>query len=397
MKNAISSPAAEVTGLLPEAAAFVYNAYKEKLPESILFHTYQHAVDVAAAARKIAGKARLDDHTQTLVTLAAWFHDIGYTESYEEHLGASIRITTDFLESRGVPEEEIAQIVSLIRFVHSGEEPSSEPETVLYDANLSFAGGKLFFDRSARLRMEWERVYGCTFTEGEWAERQLAFLTAIQFHTAYGRKKFEKRRHRNLRAVHDTLAVHLGPEELRQQTTNKEVPERGIETMFRTTYRNHINLSSIADSKANIMISVNAILLSIIISFVSTRLQTDPWLLVPSASLTITCLVAIVFAILSARPKVTNESYTLEDIRRSSETNILFFGNFTNMPLHDFTIGVRELMHDRDILYDNMISDIYSLGHVLQRKYRLLWISYTAFMAGLVVSVGLFGIFFYLS
>lgn len=398
MKTAASSPTIELDGLVSEAAAFVYNTYKEKLPESILFHTYQHTVDVTAAAEKIVGKSTLDERSQVLVMLAAWFHDTGYVESYEDHAEASVRIAAAFLEPRSLSDEDTEEVAAMIRYVHSGEEPRTQEEAVLHDANYSFAGDKLFFDRSSRLRMEWERTLGCIFTDREWAERQLAYLTSIRFYTQYGKKKYERRRHKNLRAVHDALAALLGPEEMREQTmAAKEVPERGIETMFRTTYRNHINLSSIADSKANIMISVNAILLSILLSFVSTRLQTDPWLLVPTASLVVTCLVAMVFAILSARPKVTNKTFTLDEVRRSSEANILFFGNFTNMPLHDFTVGVRELMQDSDLLYDNMISDIYSLGQVLDRKYRLLWIAYSAFMAGVVLSVLLFAIFFYIS
>jgi predicted metal-dependent HD superfamily phosphohydrolase len=398
MKTAANSPAIELTALVSEAAAFVYNTYKQKLPESVLFHTYQHTVDVASAADKIGKKSNLSEHSQTLITLSAWFHDVGYVESYEEHVEASARIAAAFLESRRLPREEIQDVVALIRYVHTGENPRTPEEAALHDANLAFAGGKQFFDRSARLRMEWERTLDCTFSDREWAERQLAFLTSLRFFSPYGKKKYERRRHKNLRAVHDALAVHLGPDELREQAiVKKEVPERGIETMFRNLARNHIDLSSIADSKANIMISVNAILLSIIISFVSTRLQTDAWLLIPSASLTITCLVAIVFAILSARPKVTNKSFSLDEVRRSSAANILFFGNFTNMPLHEFTVGVRELMQDSDLLYDNMISDIYSLGQVLQKKYRLLWISYSAFMAGVIVSVVLFAIFAYLS
>lgn len=395
MKTAADSPAIEIDGLVAEAAIFVYNTYKENLPESILFHTHQHAVDVSSAADKIARKSIPDERTRTLVVLAAWFHDIGYVESYEEHVEASVRIASSFLESHGISDDEIQDVAALIRFVHSGAEPRTSEEAVLHDANRSFAGGKQFFDRSGRLRLEWERALHCTFSDREWAERQLAFLTSTRFFTPHGKKKYEPRRHKNLRAVHNALASYLGPEELREQDlTSKEVPERGIETMFRTTYRNHINLSSIADSKANIMISVNAILLSIILSFISSRFQTEPWLLIPSASLALTCLVAIVFAILSARPKVTNKTFTLEEIRRSPEANILFFGNFTNMPLREFTVGLRELMQNSDLLYDNMIADIYSLGQVLHRKYRLLWISYTAFMAGVVVSVALFGIFY---
>lgn len=164
--------------------------------------------------------------------------------------------------------------------------------------------------------------------------------------------------------------------------------------MFRTAYRNHINLSSIADSKANIMISVNAILMSIIVSFVSTRLQQDPWLMVPAGCMLVTSLAAIVFAILAARPKVTSKVYTVEDVHRN-RANILFFGNFVNMELDDFTLGMRELMGDWDKLYDTMISDVYSLGKVLDRKYRLLWFSYSIFMAGLVVTVTVFMLLFF--
>ena len=43
-------------------------------------------------------------------------------------------------------------------------------------------------------------------------------------------------------------------------------PDRGIETMFRTTSKNHMELSAIADNKANIMISINSIILSVLVS-----------------------------------------------------------------------------------------------------------------------------------
>jgi len=166
--------------------------------------------------------------------------------------------------------------------------------------------------------------------------------------------------------------------------------------MFRTAYRNHINLSQIADSKANIMISINAILMSIIVSFVSTRLTdaANVWLLVPAVTMLMTSLVAIIFAILGTRPKVTSEVFSLEDVRRN-RANILFFGNFVNMSRSEFAVGMREIMADWDMLYDSMIHDLYSLGLVLQKKYRLLWFSYSVFMVGLILTVVLFGIFYF--
>jgi predicted metal-dependent HD superfamily phosphohydrolase len=397
MKNSANSPVFKTSDLVPEAASFVYNLYKEKLPESLTYHTYQHAVEVAGAVNKIGGKTDLNPNEIALVSLAAWFHDTGYLEDYCQHLDNSIRIATDYLQSKGVPSAEISDVEGLIRFIHSGRDPESELEQILNDANLVHAGSKNFQERSTNLRLEWERAQNCTLSDAEWAERQLQFLTGVRYTTAHARKKYEKRRIKNLRAVHQTLALTLGSANLPEAPPEaKEVPTRGIETMFRNIYRTHIDLSAIADSKANIMISVNAILMSIIISYVSTRLQTDPWLIVPSASLLVSCLVAIVFAILSARPKVSNRAYSLSEIRKS-RANILFFGNFANMPLDDFRLGIRELMLDADALYDNMITDLHSLGAVLQKKYHLLWISYSVFMTGLILSVVLFGVFFYLA
>jgi len=54
------------------------------------------------------------------------------------------------------------------------------------------------------------------------------------------------------------------------QKAAKKGPGRGVETMYRSAYRNHINLSSIADNKANMMISINTIIMSLIIAVIGS-------------------------------------------------------------------------------------------------------------------------------
>src|SRR5690606_10954383 len=95
-----------------------------------------------------------------------------------------------------------------------------------------------------------------------------------------------------------------------------------------------------------------------------------------------------------ARPKVTSRYYSREDVRKN-RPNILFFGNFVNMPLEEYAAGMHELMEDWDKLYGSMISDLYSLGHVLKRKYRLLWFSYSSFMLGLIVTIVMFFVLYF--
>lgn len=164
---------------------------------------------------------------------------------------------------------------------------------------------------------------------------------------------------------------------------------RGIETMFRTSYRTNMDLSALADAKANIMISINGIIISIILASISPKIDANPWLLIPTAVLLLTCLGSMALAVLAARPRVSSQVLNLEDVR-SNNKNLLFFGNFVSLPEEDFVIGMKELLQNTDSLYVNMIRDIYGLGTVLKKKFSLLRRSYNVFMFGLIIGVFLF-------
>ncbi|MBK6932663.1 MAG: hypothetical protein IPH12_18105 [Saprospirales bacterium] len=173
---------------------------------------------------------------------------------------------------------------------------------------------------------------------------------------------------------------------------------RGVETMYRTTYRTHTNLSTLADSKANLMITVNTLVIGIVVSNLLPKLldETNHFnikLGIPSGMLLATCLGSIIFATLSTRPKVTEGKVTREAIKQR-KANLLFFGNFYNMPLEEFQWGVNEMLKDPEFLYSSMSRDLYFLGIVLAKKYRYLALSYNVFMFGLILSLLSFAISF---
>ena len=149
----------------------------------------------------------------------------------------------------------------------------------------------------------------------------------------------------------------------------------------------------LADTKANIMISVNGLIISIILAAVSPRIGGLPLLVIPTSILLVGCVTALVYAVLAARPRVSNVPLTLEDIAQN-DANILFFGNFVNISEAEFVEGMRDLMMTQDHLYINMVRDLYGLGQVLKTKFRLLRISYNVFMVALVLGVGLFVLVF---
>jgi hypothetical protein len=159
--------------------------------------------------------------------------------------------------------------------------------------------------------------------------------------------------------------------------------------MFRLTSKNHIDLSGMADTKANIMISVNSIILSILIGSLMQKLDNNPQLIIPTYVMLIVNLGSIIFAILSTRPNITSGKFTREDIEKN-RTNLLFFGNFHQMQRNDYQWGMNRMMQDGQYLYASLIDDIFFLGVVLGRKYKFLRISYNIFMYGLVSAVIVF-------
>lgn len=168
---------------------------------------------------------------------------------------------------------------------------------------------------------------------------------------------------------------------------------RGVETLFRSAYRVQMDLTGLADNKANMMISINGIIISIIIASVAPKLDANPWLLIPTTVFLIGNLVSIVYAILAARPRVSSQPISLDDLRHS-EGNILFFGNFANMSESEFMEGMVEMVGDNTVIYESMIRNIYGLGSVLKKKFALLHVAYNTFMAALILGVGSFiGVF----
>ena len=170
---------------------------------------------------------------------------------------------------------------------------------------------------------------------------------------------------------------------------------RGIETLFRASYRVQMELTALADNKANMMISINGIIISIIIAAVAPKIDANPWLMIPSTIFLLGTLISIIYAILAARPRVSNTPITLEDLAHS-KGNLLFFGDFANLSQDEFTTGMVNMINDNSVVYETMIRNLYGLGSVLKKKFHLLKLAYTAFMIALVLGVlSYIGVFFW--
>lgn len=164
-----------------------------------------------------------------------------------------------------------------------------------------------------------------------------------------------------------------------------------MQTFYRVALRNHIKLSDIADTKANILLSVNAIIISVVLANLISKLDTNPYLTWPTVIFTLFCVISMILSIIATRPNVTSGEFTKEDVK-NQKVNLSFFGNFHKMELDEYEWAIKELVQDKDYIYKALTKDLYFLGKVLERKYRLLRITYTVFMIGIITSLISFGI-----
>ena len=172
----------------------------------------------------------------------------------------------------------------------------------------------------------------------------------------------------------------------KKENQKEDRPTKGIETLFRVTSTNSQQLSNQADAKANILITVNSIIISVLLGTIIKGMESNSNLIIPSLMLLVVCLITIVFSILSTRPHVPKGIYTQREIN-AKKANLLFFGNFYRMSFDVYAEDMLQLMDDRDFLYRSLIRDVFSQGRVLGKKYKLLKIAYDVFMFGLIVSV----------
>ncbi|MBF9236309.1 HD domain-containing protein [Hymenobacter sp. BT683] len=409
-QNAASRPAAPATEtaeqptkakaspLVKAAQAYVTELFAQELPAKLTYHSLRHTETVVKECRALAPAAGLSPEETEALLLAAWFHDTGYLDVYDGHEFRSMERARAWLTERGADAKLIEQVSELINATHRDSASETKLQKLLTDADMSNLARDDFRSNAELLRTEWELVLGKTYSNTEWAELQLNFMLEHKYESEAGKDRYGKDFKENVAAQREQLKKTEKKKKKKSKEQNDTFadPKRGVETMFRTMYNNHIKLSDMADKKASMMISLNAVLLSVIITYLGAKSSAlgpaftrNPVLAIPMSILLLTSLASVVTAILSAQPDVTSFKWLKKspEVATNRRVNLLFFGNFTKLSLDNFQDGIRELMRQKEGLYTNMVTDVYYLGEVLSRKYNLLRTSYSVFMVGLILTV----------
>jgi predicted metal-dependent HD superfamily phosphohydrolase len=366
--------------------------------ENLLYHNLDHTRNVVDKANEIAAHYELSERDITVLNIAAWFHDTGhlFTDpiSHEEK---SVELMKEWIAGKNGYGDLSGEIEGVIFATKFSTQPASLVQQIIKDADTYHLGQPEFkkIDKQLKKEMELRKVDTMLM---DWRGNTLKLLESHQYYTSYCKNLLDPGKQKNIERIRkkmdagdgvnvsDTIIPeNSGMDKKKGGQRQSGFITKGIQTMLRLTSENHMRLSEMADNKANILISVNAIIISVILSVLIRKIEVDKHLAIPTMIFLVSSLITIVISILATRPKITKGSFTREDIL-NRRTNLLFFGNFFNTGLEEYKWGMATMMKDPNYLYGTLVDDIYYLGKVLGRKYKLVRIAYSVFMIGIIVS-----------
>ena len=384
--------------IVQKAEDFVTNLLETDLDSKFLYHNLKHTQRVVKSTKELIENHDIGPMENEQLLLSAWLHDIGYTRGTKNHEENGAVLAEDFLAKENYDSEGIAQIKRLIMATKMDHEPKDVLENIIRDADASHFAKKSYWETTDFLKEELKLLGIADYSAKEWREKNIKmFRDYHQYYTDYAKENWQEGKERNLKQLvkDKKTEKEIAKKEALKAKYKSESPDRGIQTLFRVTLKNHLTLSDIADTKANILLSVNAIVISVALSNLIPKLDnpSNTYLIYPTIIFITFSVISMVLAVLATRPNVTSGKFSKEDVKQK-KVNLLFFGNFHKMSLQDYEWAIQELVKDKEYIYSSLTKDLYFLGLVLDRKYKILRLTYTIFIIGIVISVIAFGISF---
>jgi len=162
-------------------------------------------------------------------------------------------------------------------------------------------------------------------------------------------------------------------------------PGGHLDQMMRQTRGNLIQLSSMADMKSSMLITLSSVVLTLAVRYVADP-QFGPAVIVLGGF----CLLTIALATYAAMPKVPVVGGRGGVDVANAGFNLFFFGDFVRMDYASFHDAMEDLMNDPSRTYEMQVREVYTLGCFLaERKYRYLRLAYLTFIAGLGVTASI--------
>jgi predicted metal-dependent HD superfamily phosphohydrolase len=397
----IKIPCMEVSKELPwETASFIKQYLHTHLPAACLFHNYNRTVQVVQSCSTLLSNSTLGEQERLTVLLAAWFLQAGYCKDPDNPQTEAAAIASNYFSSQGLAPETVQAIEDCILSTRYPQQPLTLEGQYLCDAENKWLADKDFGNKLESLRKEMALANKKEFTDKEWRVHTIEILENQMYFTAQGRELYEKKKQKNNDRLEEKTKASLLDELDNPKIESPDLkpkkpatisfedfkPERTVESLFRNTSRNQMRLIQLADYKANLVISVNALIISVILSVLVTKLDANKYLELPTLMLILTSVSTIVVAMAASRPNINLAKLSKRRFAKL-EKNMLFFGHFYKKSLSEYKEIIKETISNKPELYDSLSRDIYYQGLILLIKFRYIILAYNIFTIGLIASI----------
>lgn len=367
------------TDLITQCEQYVTAYFQSHQNLQLTYHNLDHTESVYKECKKLLDAGTYTPEEHEAVLIAAWFHDIGYLTDTQNHEEKSVVLARDYLLKQQVPTSKIEAVCTLIMATKIDWQGDDRLAWLLRDADLNSLSKKTYFKISESLRIELNNLREQAVSHTDWLAENIRFFEDHRYQSPEGRARYSAKKAKNYLKLKTQL-------EQEEQTISSS---KSAQTQIKTALRNNIDLSAIADNKANIMLSVNALIITVGLPLLLAKIGEEPALAIPTGILTVTSVVSMVFATLSTRPIKMGGKTDLKEIPQQ-KTNLFFFGNYYKMKFDEYETGLKQVIEDEELMDNSIARDLFFLGVSLGKKFEYLRYCYNFFMAGIICTVASF-------
>ncbi|RMG78568.1 MAG: hypothetical protein D6714_17780 [Bacteroidetes bacterium] len=162
---------------------------------------------------------------------------------------------------------------------------------------------------------------------------------------------------------------------------------KDIVNIIRTTQRNNIELTHIADNKANVLMSISALMITFLLPLVLSNMSSimSHFLYIPLAILTLTCFTTICIAAIVLKPSRLENFH--DPHTGDHNASPFFFGNYYKMTPAQFYDYIEAQLSEKETIRLHLVQDMYFIGRRL--AFKMTWIrrAFNIFILGIFLSL----------
>lgn len=378
--------------LIKTARDYIYSFF-EGHGEGFVYHNYSYISENIKAFREIAKAEDVGKQEYEMAQLAVAFKDVGLPMSDNRDLDNQ-SIIDRFLGKANLSAEQLDSFNYFLGFLKSKQTPKNKLEQVLRDSIDIHLAHPDALEWINLLRIEREKLYNKTYNDIKWMEICKRYYLTHSFFTRYAKTRYGVQRNKNFYEIERLLYRMKSDLEKQNRAIAQDFSEgrltfRETEDLFKIAFRNYVDLVSVADSKAGLMIQVNSILATVVIAFSFRYLERHPVFIIPTALILVVALGTIFFAILASRPQ--------EEVQKATgikDKDAFFFGSFDRIDddfrhtqWDDFKDSMQNIVNGtKEDVYRQVSQETFMVRKVLAQKFRYISIAYKVFMYGLIIS-----------